>query len=536
MIINIEKILYNENKILNKNKLRENWFKNNLPFFYEKIENFTKVNNLGILEKFSAKIWHFHNDVKDIPKCEFCLENNKRFTGFEIGYDKFCSKKCAAKSSTKSANETRRVRTLEKWGVEHTSKLRSVKEKQKQTNLQKYGFVSPSLNPIVEDRRKKTMLKNWGVEYSGQNSILLNKSMNTRFEKYKDHVLKTYDKLNIIDIPKEGTLIIKCEKCQNNYEIKTELLRLRYHRYKVEPCLSCNPLASYKYTSQNEIYEFLRLHLLESEIIKSDREVLNGREIDILVPHLNLAIEFNGLYWHSELYKSKEYHLEKKIKSEQKGINLIHIWEDDWIYKKDIVKSRILNTIKLNGEKIWARKCEIRVVSTGDSKKFNETNHLQGNINASYKIGLYYKNELVSLMTFGRYRRSLGSKSKDNEWELYRFSNKLRTSVVGGFSKLLNRFVQDNNPEKIITYALRDWSSINQNVYEKNGFKFESFTPINYWYFNGSLKREHRFNFRKDKLLKMNQNEELSEREIMRDLGWNVVFDSGNIKYSKTFR
>lgn len=535
MIVNIDKILYNENKILNKNKLRENWFKNNLTEIYEKIIDFILSNNLEKLDKFSSKVWHFHNNIKEIPKCELCLENKKRFIGFELGYNKFCSKKCASKSSIEGSIATRKIRTLEKWGVEHTSKLEHVKEKQKNTNIQKYGFVSPSLNQEVENRRKNTMLEKWGVEFSGQNSTLLKKSLSTRFDKYKKQVIETYSDLNIIDIPKEGTLIIKCEKCQNDYEIKTELLRLRHCRYKVVPCLICNPLSSYKYTAQNEIYEFLKSHLPGSTIIRSDRKVLDGKEIDILIPQLNFAIEFNGLYWHSELYKSKEYHLDKKIKCELKGINLIHIWEDDWVYKKDIVKSRIISKIKENTVKIYARKCTIKEVSREMAKKFNNLNHLQGNINASYRIGLFYENELVSLMTFGKYRRSLGRESKNNEWELYRFSSKLGTTVIGGFSKLLKKFKQDNNPSKIITYALRDWSSVSENVYEKNGFKFDNFTPMNYWYFDSSLKREHRFNYRKDKLLKMNHDKNLSEKQIMRNIGWNIIYDTGSIKYSISF-
>jgi hypothetical protein len=139
-------------------------------------------------------------------------------------------------------------------------------------------------------------------------------------------------------------------------------------------------------------------------------------------------------------------------------------------------------------------------------------------------------------MTFGKYRRSLGSTSKSGEWELYRFCNKIEHNVIGSFTKLLNYFEKEIKPTKIITYANRDWSLPN-SVYEIAGFKFDGYTDINYWYFNDTdLKRKHRFNFRKDKLLKIEGVDgKLPEKEIMMNLGYNIVWDCGNIKYHKSF-
>jgi hypothetical protein len=137
-------------------------------------------------------------------------------------------------------------------------------------------------------------------------------------------------------------------------------------------------------------------------------------------------------------------------------------------------------------------------------------------------------------MTLGRLRKSLGHKSKEGEWELLRFSSKTGITVSGAFSKLLNQFEKDVKPKKVITYANRDWS-VDENLYEKTGFKFDSYTDLNYWYFNGLLKRQHRFNFRKNKILKLSGSSDLTEKEIMRNLGWNIVWDCGNIKYHKEY-
>ena len=258
------------------------------------------------------------------------------------------------------------------------------------------------------------MIKKYGVEYTGNSKKLMDKVFNTRFEKYQKLIFSNYKDLKIINIIKEGELEIQCGLCNSNYTIKTELLRLRVMRYNVNPCLICNPLNKYKDTKENEIVDYILSKGIE--VIKNDRKILNGKEIDIYIPYLKLGIEFNGLYWHSDIYKDKKYHLNKKKECFNKDVNLIHIWEDNWIYNPDIVKSRINNLLNINMERIMARKCSIKNVSSSESKLFLDKNHLQGNIYSSYNIGLYSDSELVSIMTFGKLRRGLGYIKSDG-WE-----------------------------------------------------------------------------------------------------------------------
>ena len=179
---------------------------------------------------------------------------------------------------------------------------------------------------------------------------------------------------------------------------------------------------------------------------------------------------------------------------EKLNINLIHIWEDNWLYKKEITLSRIKNALGITSEKIMARKCIIKKVENVEAKDFLDANHLQGHINSSYKIGLYYNDELVSLMTFGKLRSALGSKGKDGVYELYRFASKINTNVVGAFSRLLKRFEDEIKPIELVTYANRDWSFID-NVYLKNGFEFIHNTEVNYWYYDKTYIRLNRIQF-----------------------------------------
>ena len=206
-----------------------------------------------------------------------------------------------------------------------------------------------------------------------------------------------------------------------------------------------------------------------------------------------LAFEFNGVYWHNELYKNKNYHLEKTEKCLKQGIQLIHIWEDDWNYKQEIVKSMILNKLGKTHNKIYARKCEIKEINNNKLiKKFLDQNHIQGSIGSFIKMGLFYDNELVSLMTLGKKRKFMNSSSKDGEWELLRFCNKLNTNVIGGASKLFKYFIKKYNPKEIITYADRSYS--NGNLYKQLGFNFLHKTEPNYYYVIDGI-RKHRFGF-----------------------------------------
>lgn len=259
---------------------------------------------------------------------------------------------------------------------------------------------------------------------------------------------------------------------------------------------------------------------------------LNNCEFDILCNRENLAIEFNGLYWHSDKFKNKDYHLNKTVIAKENGFHLIHIFEDEWLFKKEIVKSRLLNLIGKTPNKIYARKCEIKEISSKDSVKFLEENHIQGNVNSKIRIGLFYNDELVSLMTFGSLRKNLGQDSKEGVFELVRFCNKLNTNVIGGASKLLKYFERNYNPKEIISYADRRWSK--GNLYEQLGFEFIHNSQPNYFYVN-KLSRENRFKYRKSELVKQGFDKNKTEKQIMKEIGYNRIYDCGALKFIKKY-
>ena len=279
---------------------------------------------------------------------------------------------------------------------------------------------------------------------------------------------------------------------------------------------------------EDEIVKYIESLGIKVEV--KNRTILDGgKEIDILIPDYNIGIEFDGLKWHSDEFKEDNYHLNKTLECEKKGIRLIHVFEDEWIYKQDIVKSIISNILGKTNKRVYARTCKIKEVSKGDKKEFLNNNHLQGDVNSEINLGLFYNDELVSVMTFGKPRINLGNKIvNENEWELVRFCNKLNTNVIGGASKLLKYFVDNYNPLKIISYADRRWSQ--GNMYEKIGFIKDHNSQPNYYYIEG-INRKNRFKYRKSELVKEGFDKHKSEREIMKERGINRIYDCGTIVY-----
>ena len=309
---------------------------------------------------------------------------------------------------------------------------------------------------------------------------------------------------------------IKCNDCGRDFEIEANSF-LQGH--------GCPYHNLNNSINEHKIYEYIKN--IFPNAIANDRKILKGNELDIYIPEKNIAIEYDGLYWHSELKKDKNYHLNKTLECEKNGIRLLHIFEDEWLYKSEIWKSILDNILGLTKNRIFARKCSIKEVSVEDTTAFLKQNHIQGWCPSQIKIGLYYNDELVSIMTFGKSRHFIGN--SDTEYELLRFCNKLNTNVVGGASKLFKYFVNTYKPKSIVSYADRRWSV--GNLYEKLGFDFIHFSKPNYYYIIGTL-RKNRFNFRKSVLKKKYDcPDNMSERDFCKQQKWYRIYDCGTIVY-----
>ena len=301
---------------------------------------------------------------------------------------------------------------------------------------------------------------------------------------------------------------------------------------KMPRCPKCYPIIAGTSKGEQEILSFIISFGIKTK--QHDRTILNGKELDIYIPEYKIAIEYNGLYWHSENQgKDKKYHLHKTELCESKGIQLIHIFEDEWNNKKEIVKSRLKNLLNKTQNKIHARKCIIKEINATIKNEFLNENHIQGEDKSKIKLGAFYNNKLVSVMTFSKPRIALGNKNKEGQFELSRFCSIKNTSISGIASKLFNYFL-DNYKEvnEIISYADKRWSV--GKLYENMGFKLINNGYANYWYIPDNYsKRIHRFNFRKNTLsnkLKIFNNK-LTEIENMKLNNYDRIWDCGSKKY-----
>lgn len=407
----------------------------------------------------------------------------------------------------------------ESLGVDHYSKTEEFKEKFKETCLIRWGKTTNLLNNDIKDQIKKTNIIKYGFDHAMKNKDISLLNTKKLIENRYNYFLKLgYE---YIDYDFDNRLYrLKNLKCDHIFDINYDLFRSRI-KYENNSCLVCYPLKELSSIKEKEIVNWLRE--IGLEVLENNREIIHPKEIDIYLPDYKIAIEFNGLYYHSDKFKEKKYHLHKTIECQNKGIQLIHIWEDDWVYRKDIIKSIILNKLNLIKNKIYARKTIVREISTVEAKKFLNKNHIQGYTNSSIKIGLFTGSELVSVMTFGS--RRINAK---NNYELIRFANKLNTNVIGGASKIFKYFLKRYKKNNIVSYS--DISLFSGDLYEKLGFKNDGPTSLNYYWTDLNTKY-HRFNFNKKKLIKMGYDKKMTEEEIMKSIGYYKIWSCGQVRW-----
>jgi hypothetical protein len=264
------------------------------------------------------------------------------------------------------------------------------------------------------------------------------------------------------------------------------------------------------------------------DIVTNTKKIIHPLELDVYVPDKSLAIEMNGLLFHSESYeKSKEYHLNKTNRCKDLNIQLLHIFEDEWKNKQEIWKSIIKNKLGKNDIKYHARKCDITELSVREAATFLTNNHIQGYSKSSIRIGLLYADKLVSVLTMGKSRFD-----NNIEWEICRFANVTGSNVCGGFQRMLSHFIRTYNPSSIVTYADKRYSD--GRLYRNFGMMEVPNDALNYFYFDKhEMVRYSRHKFQKHKLSKIlpTYNKELSESDNMKLAGYEKIWDCGNYKF-----
>lgn len=531
---------YIENNILNEEKKKE---------LYEK-KRHTAIERYGVEHPTQSE--HVQNKMKQTCLLRYGVDHQSKSEDVKSKKKHTCLERYGVEFTlqAKSVRDKAAQTIRDKYGVEHQSQSEIIKEKKRISYRERYGVDHPWTSMIVRSELRAAYKEKHGCEYPAQNDEVKSKIKQTSLDRYNKNCT-----LHDPEIKSKYRLVMNGKYLSRKKLLLPDYTALfttdeytgskRDHLWRhdvcglsfrdslangtLPVCPKCFPALIGTSKGEQEIYDFV--NSIQPDALNGCRNIIAPRELDILVPSKNIAFEYDGLYWHSfdraETGEERKYHLQKTEDAAVKGVRLVHIFENEWKNKREIVESRIANLLG-RSKKIGARKCQVVELDARTAIDFMEKSHIQGSCPSTVKLGLKYGDEIVAVMTFGRPRYN-----KDVEYELLRYSNALGCSVVGGASKLFKHFVKVYAPKSVISYSDRRWNT--GKLYENIGFKFIENTPPSYYYvIPGTCDLRHRSAFMKSKLpgiLGERFDPAKTESQNMFDAGYRRIWDCGTSKW-----
>ena len=506
------------------------------------------------------------------PTCgnEFTCEKRKEKT--------YCSKKCSANAPEikeknrvavaaafeekygghpMAVNEETKNRLKETMlavhGVDHNSKLADFTTNVKRTKLEKYG--DENYNNL--DAMKKTCVERYGVDNVQKDPVIRAKWTETHRLRYGvDHPSKQADWKEIMSSStfKQSHKLSMFKKFYTSEKFKYFVpcfdiddyagVTVEFNRPYKFKCLRCDLQTDFNLAShanlrcpncdmdssifQTEVIDYIRSILPNQPIVINNRAVISPLELDIYIPSKNLAIETNGIYYHSEVSgtKNSAYHINKTRLCAAKGIRLVHIFETEWTQRGDAIKSVINHLLGIVPAISYSvDECEVREINSSDKSKFLEHHNIYGNDTSMVKLGLFREKEVVSVMTFSKFKFL-----NNNRWEISRYC--ATVSVDGGMKKLFDYFSSVYKPDLVTVYADRRYFS--GQSFLPLGFSFTENTPPAYYYIIDAYDSlENPVNWQKSKLSRKLKTFDatLSEWENMKINGFDRIWDCGHSKW-----
>lgn len=411
----------------------------------------------------------------------------------------------------------------EKYGVTSTLQLKEVKEKSQNSLLKKYGTTNVMSLSQFKDKSKETMLDRYGATNYTQTENYQRKTRATNLAK-SGAPYQQQANIRHLDIWLNKS---NFEKFLRSFEERPTIANVsdyfglkdqtavydKIHEWRLEDLVRWKPARS-RY--EDEIVSFLG-SLGVKDLLLNERKLLDGKEIDIYSPEYKTGIEFNGDYWHSDIYYCDHNgrstaHQEKSLLAEKRGIFLFHIFEHEWddLIEQENIKNRLRTLFVKNEIRIGARKTQIIELSKDQKKEFLNQNHIQGNDHSTKQYGLIYRGELVACMTF------VHPKNDKYTWELSRFCNKHGCVVQGGASKLFKYFVTTLKSGDTVS-SYNDITKTKGDLYKILGFKCVSVNQPNYVWIN----------FQTGDIRTRYQEQAGGEVKRMHDQGYHRVCDCG---------
>lgn len=477
----------------------------------------------------------------------------------------FCSIKCSANHPNTA--KKRQTTMIDRYGVDNPSKSEVFQNKKSETYFKHYGvshytqtkefkdtlrnhFIEkyvnhPEIGQEILEKIRNTKTKKYGEDYE---RITCEKSRKTMIERYGvDNPFKLKEIQTLAKMSRRKSCFNMFVQSLNRKHIillssPEDYYNLKPLRFRCTSCgrewttdgqcgnaneINCSACDRHLVSrAEKELLNFVK-SIYQGTILENDRKFLeNHQELDIVIPDKKVAIEFDGNFYHSDLFKERDYHLNKTKICEEKGYRLIHVFEYDWIYHRPVIESIIASALGIFSKRLYARQCEVVELNSADYKNFLEENHLQTPINSSLRFGLEFDGELVAVIGYGY------SRFKKGEYELHRFCVKRNYQVVGALSKL----IKHSGIQNFVSYV--DRSHFTGKGYFACGFKLIGITKPNYVYtkyYNYKTRlacQKHKL----PKLLGEGFDPNKSEYENMTMNGWNRIYDCGNLKLQYTVK
>lgn len=537
------------------------------------------IDKFNIISNYIKRHTNFLPEAAQLPERVYCIKHNiintARCVACNVplqytadGYRTYCSVMCSNNSEQHKIKSQKT--NMDKLGVAHPAQSMHIQNKIKQTNLLRWGVEYPMQSSIVRDNHKTSTFNNIGVEYPMQSSIVRDSHKLTMLI---NHGVESPHQSPPIRSKYKQTMLLRhgAEYTAQSISLANQMRQTCIYRYGVEYKKQINMYNSgalekllnsdYLYEAHHELKKpvteiahelnvnhqtirtYLNMHNIQinryygsyaqkaicqyiAELyvgaLVSNKRLINNTEIDILLPDLNIGIEYNGVYWHSELVgRLEDYHITKTNLCKSNNIKLIQIWSNEWIYKQDIVKSRICTILQLN-KKIYARCCIATDITELQAIQFFNATNIQGSKPATNYIGLLHNNELIATMSFNTI-----DIHKLHNVELLQFSCKLNTTVVGGASKLLSYYIKKYNPSQIVSYSDNRWEI--SAMYQQLGFiLITTLNPTPHYFNSNNCNKLFTVDEFKSHIT---VNINLSDLENMKINGYNRIWDCGSNKW-----
>lgn len=470
------------------------------------LSNWVQSNTKVVSDNFAEVVYSAIHDVNNI--CD--LGNIKKFNSINQGY-RFCgpanSCQCAAQSVSAKVSSNKKLYTDEQ--------KKTIDQKRRQTTLNRYGVIN---NGQTSTARQKHADHYAAISRKAKPiKLTAFQRLNIKFKKLANVEFVTQES-QYTGVSNQTYYQFKCLDCDNIFDDYIDNGHL-------PRCRICHPyIPTYTSNQENQVYEFIK-SLVGPDVQQSNKSIINPYELDIVIPSLQIAIEYCGLYWHSEANKAdKNYHINKMNLCRDRGYRLITIFEDEWTQTPDIVRQRLTNILKKD-TRIFARKCQIRTITMSEANEFIQKNHIQGPAIAKIAYGCYRDQQLMAVMTLGKPRYD-----KTADYELIRYCS--ISTVVGGAGKLFSAFLKDYNPKKVISYCDMRWGT--GNLYAQLKFTQAKGKLLPSYSYTDFVKRYHRSTFTKKAIAKCLNDFDKTEQEIMREKNMYRIWDCGQSKWIYT--